>query len=122
MIIKDGYGQEKERKTDGLGTIASPIVPYNKIDGNLPDTVTGDLAAMRVAIEDLAYGNGYHGTSIGTGAEQAIAHGVIILPVGAMAWITYLIDDRYFTTMIPFDATYVYPTVDTGTSYQWRIG
>lgn len=61
------------------------------------------------------------GSSTGTGSEQTITHGLLAIPVGCKAWITYLVGTRYVTEMIPFDATNVYPTVATGTAYNWRI-
>lgn len=61
------------------------------------------------------------GSSTGTGSEQTIAHGLAAIPTGCKAWITYLVGTRYVTEMIPFDATNVYPTVDNGVAYAWRI-
>ncbi len=61
------------------------------------------------------------GSDTGTGSEQTIAHGLSAIPTGCKAWIKYLVGARYVTEMIPFDATNVYPTVDNGVAYEWRI-
>lgn len=61
------------------------------------------------------------GSSTGTGSEQPIAHNLDAIPVGCKAWITYLVGGRYVTEMVPFDATNIYPTVDNGVAYTWRI-
>lgn len=61
------------------------------------------------------------GSSTGTGSEQTIPHGLAAIPTGCKAWITYLVGGRYVTEMVPFDATNIYPTVDNGVAYTWRI-
>lgn len=61
------------------------------------------------------------GSSTGTGSEQTIAHGLAAIPTGCKAWIKYLVGTRYITEMVPFDATNIYPTVETGVAYEWRI-
>jgi hypothetical protein len=61
------------------------------------------------------------GSSTGTGSEQTIAHSLAAIPTGCKAWIKYLVNGRYITEMIPFDATNVYPTVTSGLAYEWRI-
>jgi len=50
ICIKDGRKFEKFRKSAGDGTISNPFVPYNRIDGNTPDTASGDFAAIRDGI------------------------------------------------------------------------
>lgn len=54
ILFLDGNIQEKMRKATGTGTNADPFVPLTGIDGSLPDTVEGDLAAIRYAIEYLS--------------------------------------------------------------------
>lgn len=61
------------------------------------------------------------GVSTGIGSEQTIAHGLATIPTGCKAWIKYLVNGRYITEMIPYDATNVYPTVTSGLAYDWRI-
>jgi parallel beta-helix repeat protein len=60
------------------------------------------------------------GSSTGTGSEQTIAHGLAEI-AGHHAWIKYLVDTRYISEVVPFDATNIYPTVETGVAYEWRI-
>jgi len=72
-----------------------------------------------------ARNNGYctnnSGSSTGTGSEQPIPHNLAAIPTGCKAWIKYLVGTRYITEMVPFDATNIYPTVETGVAYEWRI-
>ena len=63
-----------------------------------------------------------YGSSTGTGSEQTIAHGLAAIPTGCRAWVTYLVNGRYVTEMIAFDATNIYPTVTSGLAYTWGIG
>ncbi|MFA5409112.1 MAG: right-handed parallel beta-helix repeat-containing protein [Bacilli bacterium] len=64
------------------------------------------------------------GSSTGTGSEQAIPHGLAAIPTGCKAWkkIEYPVGSgRYITIDIPYDVTYVYPTVDNGVAFEWGI-
>lgn len=71
--------------------------------------------------DNIGYPTDASGSSTGTGSEQTIAHNLAAIPTGCKAWITYLVGTRYVTEMIPFDATNVYPWVDNGVAYTWRI-
>jgi hypothetical protein len=53
FIVKDGYNQEKYRKAIGTGEIGDPLIMGNYIEGVIPDTSDGDLAAIRDAVEDI---------------------------------------------------------------------
>jgi hypothetical protein len=62
------------------------------------------------------------GSSTGTGSEQTIPHGLAAIPVGCKAWIKYPISaTRFMEKEIDFDATNIYPCVNTGIVYEWRI-
>lgn len=54
IVYKDGRKFEKWRKSAGSGTVESPHVPYTRLDGPLPDTATGDLAAIREVVADAS--------------------------------------------------------------------
>lgn len=61
------------------------------------------------------------GSSIGTGLEESIAHGLTAIPKGCKAWAKYLIGSRYTTEIIPFDDKNVYPNMKNGLAFEWRI-
>lgn len=133
---------------DGLATNVLnflAMVTSGKIFGNNFDTVNSTyiinslgkldifgndfsscIGAMNLHPTDKIHHNtGYttenFGSSTGTGSEQTIAHGLSAIPTGCKAWIKYLVGTRYITEMVPFDATNIYPTVETGVAYEWRI-
>lgn len=63
-----------------------------------------------------------HGTSTGTGSEQNILHNTSIRSIKRQrAWATYLVNSKYHTVDIDFDASYIYPNVPNGVDYEWRI-
>lgn len=68
IIIKDGTGQLKTRKAAGDG-IKLPFIPANSIDGYIPDTETGDLAASRASLKKL---DGDNGSFIGDVTDEYI--------------------------------------------------
>jgi parallel beta-helix repeat protein len=74
--------------------------------------------------ENDGYPTDATGSSTGTGSEQAIPHGLAAIPTGCKAWIKieYPVGSgRYITKDIPYDVTYVYPTVDNGVAFEWGI-
>jgi hypothetical protein len=83
-------------------------------------TIVGSGTNKKI-YRNLGYNTESSGSSTGTGSEQTIAHGLAAIPTGCKAWIKYLVNGRYITEMIPFDTTYVYPTVTSGLAYEWRI-
>lgn len=103
-----------------LGSLAAS--EYNLIYENqiAAGALDGTLNTNKL-YRNVGYPTDASGSDTGTGSEQTIAHGLAAIPTGCKAWITYLVGTRYVTEMIPFDATNVYPTVATGTAYNWRI-
>jgi hypothetical protein len=98
---------------------------YNHIhDNDLCGTGIVKVGANTKIYKNRGYKTDNSGSSTGTGSEQAIPHGLVAIPTGCKAWIKieYPVGSgRYITKDIPFDATNVYPTVATGTAYNWRI-
>jgi hypothetical protein len=73
---------------------------------------------------NINYSTDASGSSTGTGSEDPIPHGLAAIPVGCKAWIKieYPVGSgRYITKDIPYDVTYVYPTVDNGVAFEWGI-
>lgn len=100
---------------------ATSVLTGHRIRRNLFDgctTITNLTSGLK---DNVGYLTESSGSSTGTGSEQTIAHSLAAIPVGCKAWIKYLVGARYITEMIPFDATNVYPTVDNGVAYEWRI-
>lgn len=94
------------------------------IDNDIVSGVSGVISIAGTG-HTIRHNFGYltdnSGSSTGTGSEQTIAHGLAAIPTGCKAWIKYLVGTRYITEMVPFDATNIYPTVETGVAYEWRI-
>jgi hypothetical protein len=107
------YGiNEISGKTDY--NVYNGIICRDAIQGAI--NLTGPHSIVNADLNRVA-----SGSSTGTGSEQTIAHGLAAIPTGCKAWITYLVGTRYVAEMIPFDDTNVYPTVDNGVAYTWRI-
>lgn len=100
----------------------------------IKNTINGSVSAGGVAIIDqsaahtariddnIGWPTHNIGSSTGTGSEQTIAHGLAAIPTGCRAWVTYLVNGRYVTEMVPFDATNIYPTITSSLAYTWGIG
>ncbi len=104
--------------------VEEETVDYTRIRncGLLSGNAVSSFISAHLSIKDcLGYDTENSGSSTGTGSEQTIAHGLAAIPTGCKAWITYLVGGRYVTEMVPFDATNIYPTVDNGVAYTWRI-
>jgi hypothetical protein len=112
-----GTGSRKVKA--GYGNLYSTIVQINNCSGLTLFDEGVDMWSRELRINSFGYSK--YGSSTGTGSEQTIAHGLAAIPTGCKAWIKYLVGARYITEMIPFDATNVYPTVDNGVAYEWRI-
>lgn len=83
-----------------------------------------DVNGNSVYRNNVGYSTESSGSSTGTGSEQTIAHGLDAIPTGCKAWIKieYPVGSgRYITKDIPYDVTYVYPTVDNGVAFEWGI-
>ena len=92
-------------KRGGVKETGSPAGKY------LKDSDTWDFPTPRAS-----------GSSTGTGSEQTIAHGLTPIPTGCTAWIKFPISaTRFMKKEIDFDTTNVYPTLNTGIAYEWRI-
>lgn len=75
----------------------------------------------------IRYNTGYptdaSGSSTGTGSEQTIAHGLLAIPIGCKAWITYKdAGGDYITEFVRFNDTHIKVNLDTGIAYTWGIG
>jgi len=95
---------------------------YHRFENNdFASFVINGANLHTVFINNKLYVIQNNGSSTGTGSEQTIAHGLNAIRPGVSAWAKYLIGTRYITEIIPFDATNIYPTVETGVAYEWRI-
>lgn len=116
--IKDNVFTYYNKCVDATGS-TSTVIESNQFNVCTTPIQSGGTTP-RIA-KNYGYPTESSGSSTGTGSEQPIAHGLAAIPTGCKAWITYLVGTRYVTEMIPFDATNVYPTVDNGVAYTWRI-
>jgi hypothetical protein len=109
-------------------TLLFANVPTLMIERNFPISGIASLAitpgtnTFRSIRGNALYKTENSGSSTGTGSEQSIAHGLVAIPTGCKAWIKYPISaTRFMEKEIDFDATNIYPCVNTGIVYEWRI-
>ncbi len=106
--------------------IESPTGDYPTIEGNRFGTGTTGILTIGGNYQWIKRNRGYatekSDSSIGTGSEQTIPHGLAAIPTGCKAWIRYPISATvYAEKEIRMDATNIYPKVKTGLAYDWRV-
>jgi hypothetical protein len=90
-------------------------------DNEFQATPTITPGTSTIIHDNYGYATENSGSSTGTGSEQTIAHGLSVT-TGVRCWIKYPISaTRFMEREVDFDTTNIFPTVNTGIAYEWRI-